>query len=514
MAIRGFFGEFAFLGNYYPSAVGMDGILGPTVEHVFQSMKAMSVDDRLSIASKDSPDEAKKAGRAIQLRKDWEQVRLPIMASLVREKFTRHQELRKKLLDTGEEYLEETNHWDDTFWGVCEGIGANHLGSILMELRTEIRETGKSWDENRLFLECSLQKGHIRMRRGELFDMVPFPLEPNLDFSKIEGMMLGLAVGDSLGNTSESALPAARRNRHGEIRDYLPNSYAEGRPVGLPSDDTQLSFWTLESMLEDGRFVPENVAKKFASGRRIFGLGSSVRKFLRNYNVYGKPWNLSAPESAGNGALMRIAPMLIPYLKKPCSDLWVDTALSSMITHNDSGSIAACVAFINMFWQLLAMKKSPDPMWWPTEYIRVASMLESEDGYQPRGGHFTDFKGPIWRFVNEHVFDAYRQGLSTFDACLSWYSGAFLLETVPSVIYILMKHGHDFEEAIVRAVNDTKDNDTIAAIVGAAAGALHSRSAIPDRWLKNLLGRTTEEDDGRVFELLQEARLRWWDDGE
>ena len=52
---------------------------------------------------------------------------------------------------------------------------------------------------------------------------------------------------------------------------------------------------------------------------------------------------------------MRIAPVLIPHLKKPTTDLWVDTALSAMITHNDAGSTAACVAFVNMLWQLLGM---------------------------------------------------------------------------------------------------------------------------------------------------------------
>ena len=95
------------------------------------------------------------------------------------------------------------------------------------------------------------------------------------------------------------------------------------------------------------------------------------------------------------------------------------------------------------------------------------------------------------------------------DACNQWYSGAYLLETMPSVIYILMRHGHDPEEAIVRAVNDTKDNDTIAAIVGAAVGALHGRDAIPERWVANLSGRTTDRDDGRIFELIREARSRW-----
>jgi ADP-ribosylglycohydrolase len=90
-----------------------------------------------------------------------------------------------------------------------------------------------------------------------------------------------------------------------------------------------------------------------------------------------------------------------------------------------------------------------------------------------------------------------------------WYSAAFILETVQSVIYILMKHGGDLEEAIVRAVNDTWDNDTIAAIVGAAVGALHGKRAIPERWLGNLSGRTSYTDDGRVFQLLEEAGRIW-----
>ena len=72
-----------------------------------------------------------------------------------------------------------------------------------------------------------------------------------------------------------------------------------------------------------------------------------------------------------------------------------------------------------------------------------------------------------------------------------------------------MKHGDNLEEAIVRAVNDTKDNDTVGAIVGAAVGALHGKQNIPNRWTENLLGRTKNDDDGKIFELLQKARQRW-----
>lgn len=72
-----------------------------------------------------------------------------------------------------------------------------------------------------------------------------------------------------------------------------------------------------------------------------------------------------------------------------------------------------------------------------------------------------------------------------------------------------MRHSHDPEEAIVRAVTDTKDNDTVAAIVGAAVGALHGERALPERWLDNLAGRTTDRDDGRVPALLDQAVMRW-----
>lgn len=107
--------------------------------------------------------------------------------------------------------------------------------------------------------------------------------------------------------------------------------------------------------------------------------------------------------------------------------------------------------------------------------------LEGESMYTPRGGNFTDYRGPLWRFVQDKVSHAYVSNMSAIDAGNEWHSGAFLLETVPSVLYILMRHAQDPEEAIVRAVNDTKGNDTVAAIVGAAVGALHGKDTLPNR---------------------------------
>ena len=256
-------------------------------------------------------------------------------------------------------------------------------------------------------------------------------------------------------------------------------------------------------------FVPENVAEKFANSGRIYGIGSTVSRFLRNFKS-GKAWEESGPRSAGNGALMRIAPMLLPHLKAGGTGIWLDTALSAMMTHNDRAAISSAVAFVGMLWELLDMPSPPAKDWWIERYVQLARDLESETTYRPRGGKFRDYEGPLWRFVEEKVSWAASQDLSVLEACNLWYSGAFLLETVPSALYILMCHAHDPEEAIVRAVNDTKDNDTIAAIVGRAVGALHGRKGFPDHWIENLSGRTTDRDDGYIIELIEQAEYTFW----
>jgi hypothetical protein len=76
----------------------------------------------------------------------------------------------------------------------------------------------------------------------------------------------------------------------------------------------------------------------------------------------------------------------------------------------------------------------------------------------------------------------------------------------------LAKHSHDPEEAIIRAVSDTGDNDTIGSIVGAAIGALHGLRGIPNQWIKGLTGRTRAgvDDSGEVFKLIASAKKTFW----
>jgi len=327
----------------------------------------------------------------------------------------------------------------------------------------------------------------------------PIPPDPN----RLRGMMLGLAIGDALGNTSESQNPSDRFERYGEIRDYLPNHYAEHRRVGLPSDDSQLAFWTIESLLRRGFLDPTDLAETFSSSQ-IFGSGGTVRSFLHAFRS-GNSWDQCGQPSAGNGALMRIAPIVFPHLTNPSPDLWHDVICATALTHNDEAAVVSSVGYVGLLFECLAGDSAakPEPDWYLERFLHYARPVETDKLYRPRSA--LKFEGNLCEFVEQFVKPAVKAKLTPLEVSCDWYSGAYLLETVPNVLLILALYGHDPEEAIVRAVNDTRDNDTVGAIVGAVVGALHGAEALPLHWKANLLGRTRENDDGHAFELIEEA---------
>ena len=139
MAIKGFFGEYRFLSNFYPAPVRYELFLYPTTEHAYQAAKTNDQMSRMKISGLRTAAEAKRFGRKVKMRAGWDGMKLSIMEELLRKKFE-WQELAKMLLATGEQYLEETNTWRDTYWGVCQGQGQNHLGKLLMKIRQELKE--------------------------------------------------------------------------------------------------------------------------------------------------------------------------------------------------------------------------------------------------------------------------------------------------------------------------------------------------------------------------------------
>lgn len=127
-----------FLSNFFEAPVVYEGITYNNNEAAFQAAKVLSNKERESFKDL-PPNKAKSKGRRVKLRKDWEQVKDQVMYDCVKDKFTRNPELGKKLVETGDDELIEGNWWGDTYWGVCEGVGQNKLGKILMRVREEIK---------------------------------------------------------------------------------------------------------------------------------------------------------------------------------------------------------------------------------------------------------------------------------------------------------------------------------------------------------------------------------------
>lgn len=124
--------QYRFLSNYYHCRVEFNGYTFMNSEAAFHAQKN---DEFTKMFVDLSPGKAKRLGRRIPLRSDWEKVKNDIMFNVVLEKFIQNPNIAKKLMATGNCVLIEGNDWGDTYWGVCNGKGENNLGKILMRVR-------------------------------------------------------------------------------------------------------------------------------------------------------------------------------------------------------------------------------------------------------------------------------------------------------------------------------------------------------------------------------------------
>jgi len=143
--INAFRNEYFFLSNFYEAPITYCGITYKNNEAAFQAQKCESRDEQMRFADL-SPSDAKRLGRRVELREDWEDIKISIMREIVSAKFDQNPDLAKKLIETDDEYLEEGNNWGDRIWGTVDGKGANNLGRILMEERERQKERAE-WVE-------------------------------------------------------------------------------------------------------------------------------------------------------------------------------------------------------------------------------------------------------------------------------------------------------------------------------------------------------------------------------
>ena len=151
--ITQFKNEFAFLSNMHQDAsfvITMKGKKYRSVEAAFQAAKTLDDSERVVFQadSRVSPYHMKKLGKKLKLRDDWEEIKLAVMESALKQKFKAGTPLADKLLATGDALLIEGNYWNDTFFGFSlqTGHGQNHLGRLLMKRRAELREASVPQD--------------------------------------------------------------------------------------------------------------------------------------------------------------------------------------------------------------------------------------------------------------------------------------------------------------------------------------------------------------------------------
>ena len=136
--IDSFRGEFHWLSNFYSCSVHYEGLTFGNTEAAFQAAKCLDMKEREKFVGI-NPLIAKRMGRRVKLRSDWEDVKIVVMRNVLRCKFSQNPELKAKLIATGDAELIEGNKHRDVFWGVCNGKGQNHLGKLLMEVRAELK---------------------------------------------------------------------------------------------------------------------------------------------------------------------------------------------------------------------------------------------------------------------------------------------------------------------------------------------------------------------------------------
>jgi len=271
---------------------------------------------------------------------------------------------------------------------------------------------------------------------------------------RAKAALLGLAVGDALGATTEFMKPGEIRERYGVHDEILGGGWLKLPPGGV-TDDTEMSLCIARAILARGAWDLSGVAKEFArwlAGNPV-DVGATCRRGIRDYILKGQIQTPPGEWDAGNGAAMRVAPVALFALgdEELLSRLAVEQA---RLTHNHPLSDAACVAVAKMIQRAL--------LGTPRTGLRAAA-----DDLAKRHPEFR--------------FDGY-EGDAT----------AYLPDTLRTVFHLFFTTG-TFEECLVRTVNRGDDADTTGAIAGAIAGAHYGLAAIPRRWLRSLDAAVREE---------------------
>lgn len=282
--------------------------------------------------------------------------------------------------------------------------------------------------------------------------------------NRCRGALIGLAVGDAIGTTLEFRKPGT----FAPIEDM-----AGGGPFGLKpgewTDDTSMALCLAESLIECGGFDPFDQMKRYMRWFRdgylsstgvCFDIGITVREALLDYEATGQPYSGSAdPMTAGNGSIMRLAPIVMFYggdLRQAVER----AAMSSRTTHGAAEAVDGCRVLALMMARALRGDRKED----------VLQIADGEELFQPplapaiaavAGGSYAKLNPPAI------------QGTG------------YVVKSLEAALWAFHRSG-TFEEGVLAAVNLGDDADTTGAVYGQMAGMYYGLDGIPERWVRRV----------------------------
>lgn len=283
-AVMRFRVEYFFLSNFHPSPVIYDGLAYPSSEHAYQAAKFAEIETRKRIAAIHDPGAAKRyAYQTPPTVPDWEKRKVTVMREIVFAKFNQHDDLRDRLLATGDVPLEEGNRHGDTFWGTVNGVGENTLGKILMEIREknrllkELPPGADDVDDTGIFGDMSEQTIDIRAKGDYPADVLsnldheerPFTVD-GIRCHSIEGFLQALKTPD-LKTQKQSCRRSGKEARE------------RGQEFSALWKQTQTLHWLGVAYARDSREYQQLIRKAF---RARFEHSERYREALRAAKGY------------------------------------------------------------------------------------------------------------------------------------------------------------------------------------------------------------------------------------
>ena len=300
--------------------------------------------------------------------------------------------------------------------------------------------------------------------------------------SRYRGALLGLAAGDALGTTLEFTRPG----EFSPITDMIGGGPFNLR-AGQWTDDTSMALCLAESLLESNGFDPYDQLSRYVRWKRqghhsstgvCFDVGGTVMAALARFERFSEPYATSAgPNSAGNGSLMRVAPVPLFFNGDPFGAI-ESAALSSKTTHGHPEAVDACRYFAGL----------------------IVGALEGRSRGELLEPHFTPVDGLWTREPLAHAINHVAGGSFLREEPPIIRGDGYVTRCLEAALWVFAK-STCFEDGALLAVNLGEDADTTGAVYGQIAGAYYGVESIPGRWRAKLARLDVLEDfAGRLYD--------------